>query len=136
MPETVAEQTLHPYYDDVADEQWLHAGLKWTESRPPEITYSIRPPEGADTVLAARVIRHFRIFSLAELYGPNAVREMSNIRGILKCLNAGTRHKYLLLAENSVLIDKDAGGQNHWKRALFQTLARDSRYLEGGFDQF
>ncbi|MGW4249988.1 hypothetical protein [Streptomyces californicus] len=136
VPKAASEQTLHPYYDDLADQQWLFARLKWTENRPPEITYFIRPPKGADRVLAARVIRHFQMFCLAELYGPNAVREMSNIRGILRGMNAAGRHKYLLLAEGSVLVDKDAGGQNHWKRSLFQTLAGDSGYLEGGFDQF
>ncbi|MFF4735794.1 hypothetical protein ACFY2W_07870 [Streptomyces sp. NPDC001262] len=136
VPKSASEQTLHPYYDDLADQQWLFSRLKWIESCPPEITYFIRPPEGADSVLAARVVRHFQMFCLAELYGPNAVREMSNIRGILRGMNAAGRHKFLLLAESSVLVDKDAGGQNHWKRALFQTLAGDSRYLEGGFDQF
>ncbi|MDQ1019863.1 hypothetical protein [Streptomyces afghaniensis] len=136
VPETASEQTLHPYYDDVADQQWLFTRLKWVESRPPEVTYFIHPPQGADCVLAARVIRHFQMFRLAELYGPNAVREMSNIRGILRGMTAAGRRKYLLLAEHSILIDKDAGGQNHWKRALFQTLAGDSGYLEGGFDQF
>ncbi|MEW2319748.1 hypothetical protein AB0926_01080 [Streptomyces griseoincarnatus] len=136
VPETASEQTLHPYYDDLADQQWLFARLRWVANRPPEVTYFIRPPEGADSVLAARVIRHFQMFSLAELYGPNAVREMSNIRGILRGINVEGRHKYLLIAEKSVLMDKDAGGQNHWKRSLFQTLAGDSRYLTGGFDQF
>ncbi|MFJ6898111.1 hypothetical protein [Streptomyces hokutonensis] len=136
VPETAGDQTLHPYYDDLSDQQWLFARLKWTENRPPEVTYFIRSPEGAGDVLAVRVFCHFQMLRLAELYGPNAVREMSNIRGILRAMNAAGRHKYLLLAEHSILTDKRAGGHNHWKRALFQALAGDSWYLESGFDQF
>lgn len=136
VPESAAEQTLHPYYDDVTDQQWLFARLQESESRPPEITYSICPPEGADSVLAARIVFHFQKFQLAELYGANGGREMSNIRSYLRPLDAAGRATYLAGIERSVAVDKDAGGLNHWRRALYQALAGNSWYINGGFAQF
>lgn len=136
VPKSAAEQTLHPYYDDVTDQQWLFARLNESESRPPEITYSISPPEDADSVLAARIVHHFQTFQLAELYGANGGREMSNIRGFLRILDAAGRATYLAKMEHSVAMDKDAGGLNHWRKALYQALAGNSWYVNGGFAQF
>ncbi|MER6424027.1 hypothetical protein [Streptomyces sp. NPDC001137] len=136
VPESAAAQTLHPYYDNVTEQQWLFARLQESDSRPPEITYSIRPPEGADSVLAARIVHHFQMFQLAELYGANGGREMSNIRSFLRILDAAGRATYLAKMEHSVAVDKDAGGLNHWRKALYQALAGNSWYINGGFAQF
>ncbi|CAM5719997.1 hypothetical protein SALBM311S_12175 [Streptomyces alboniger] len=101
VPETASEQThFYPYYDDVADQQWLFARLKSDfENRPPEVSYQIRPPRSADCASrrpsasrTAKMSRH------AEHYGPNAVREMSSIRGSQKSRTAAGRPRCLRLS--------------------------------------
>ncbi|MFB6777731.1 hypothetical protein ACFCX0_09940 [Streptomyces sp. NPDC056352] len=133
IPETSAEQTLHPYYDDVTGEQWLFARLQHAENRPPHVDYIVQPPEGWDIVLAARVNNHFRTFRLGELYGPHAGQEMSNIRGLLARMDVTGRFRFLAETERSIALDARAGGLNHWRRVLYQTLAANSWYVEGGF---
>ncbi|MFF0831616.1 hypothetical protein ACFYWF_01395 [Streptomyces sp. NPDC003344] len=133
IPVTSAEQTLHPYYDDVTGEQWLFARVQHAENRPPYVEYTVRPPEGWDAILAARVLNHFQTFRLGELYGPHAGQEMSNIRGALARMDVAGRVRFLAETERSIAVDARAGGLNHWRRVLYQALGADSWYINEGF---
>jgi hypothetical protein len=131
-PTCAAEQTIHPYFDDIEDDHWLTATV--VEEQPAALLFDVAPPTHWPDVLAARVRKHFSTFRLQYLYGVNAAREMSQQRGLLKKLHAGAGaadvRAYLQdQAESCAQI-----GTNLWRTAAFRSLGQSDWYCEGGFD--
>ncbi|WP_410676962.1 hypothetical protein [Amycolatopsis sp. cmx-4-68] len=69
-PRCAEEETLHPYFDDLGDVQWL--GAQVAEQRPTFLTFFVDAPPSWERLLAARVRHHFDILDLATLYGAQA----------------------------------------------------------------
>ncbi|MFI7097178.1 HNH endonuclease [Streptomyces lydicus] len=126
-PESAGKQTLHPYFDDIGDEQWLFARVH--EVVPAAVTFFVTPPKTWDSVLTTRVRWHFKVFNLAELYAAQAAREMGDLRYVLK------RKAPSVIGDH--LKDEAEGraerSPNHWRTAMFQALASSSWYIGGGF---
>ncbi|WNI16214.1 HNH endonuclease [Actinacidiphila sp. ITFR-21] len=126
-PKIAEDQTLHPYFDDIGKEQWLFATVH--EVAPAFLEFFIVPPPAWDNVLTKRALGHFHKFGLASLYGSQAAQEMSGLRHILKRKVPSTVGEYLRdeamgLAEAS---------PNLWRTAMYQALAENSWYVDGGF---
>lgn len=62
----VADQFLHPYFDDLGSFLWLRAHV--VESAMAPVKFSVERQEDWDDVLHERVEKHFQRFQLAELY--------------------------------------------------------------------
>src|SRR5260370_5894030 len=77
VPHSSAEETLHPYFDDVEDDEWLQAAV--IQADPAALVFYPVPPAAWGGVMAARVIDHFGVFGLARLYGSQAADELHNI---------------------------------------------------------
>ncbi|MFE3182816.1 HNH endonuclease [Streptomyces violascens] len=135
-PTTAEEQTLHPYFDDVTGQQWLFARVNESDDGPPAIVYVVQTPDGWNDVLAARVQYHVRTFALKELFGTHAASEMSNNRSFLASMDSKERAAFLARMSDSIASDKEAGGLNHWRRVMYQTLAGNPWYIEGGYARF
>ncbi|GGP41020.1 HNH endonuclease [Streptomyces abikoensis] len=126
-PASAEEQTLHPYYDDIGKQQWLFARV--LEDAPAAVEFFVKPPEEWDKVLVARVRRHFRMFKLGDLYGPHAAAEMSSLRHYLKGMDTQAVAAHLGKMADSLFVDD----LNHWRGVMYQALAANSWYVNGGF---
>ena len=127
------EQTIHPYFDEVDDEQWLFGEV--VESTPPSVRFAVNPPDLWDAVQVERVKTHFRIYRLGALYATHAAVEISNMRHALKKMAAtpgsAERIKRHLRerAESCAEVYK-----NSWQRATFDALADSDWFCSGGFE--
>lgn len=120
------EQTLHPYFDDLGNARWLVALIG--ETAPPTITFCVRSPQEWDGLLADRVVHHFEVMGLAELYAAQAASELADISfGLVEVgESAGTEGVYAHL--NSEFRTRYARDPNSWKTAFYEGL-RDSRWF-------
>ena len=127
-----SRQSLHPYYDQVPDGEWLHAEL--TRTTPAKVKYSIPPPVGCDRVMGQRLDYHFSILKLAKLYRSHAGVELVNQRVMLRGrLNRGGRGAVRAHLQE-VLESYEAVNLNSWQSALYRALVNDDWYCDGGFD--
>ena len=63
-----AEQVvLHPYFDTLPDGEWLYAQV--TANKGVAISFYCSPPSCWDDTLKKRLINHFNVFELQEVYG-------------------------------------------------------------------
>lgn len=127
------EQTIHPYFDEVDDEQWLCGEV--VESTPASVRFAVNPPDPWDAVQVERVKTHFRIYRLGALYATHAAVEISNMRHALKKMAATPgsaeriRQHLRERAESCAEVYK-----NSWQRATFDALADSDWFCTGGFE--
>jgi 5-methylcytosine-specific restriction endonuclease McrA len=128
---TAADQTLHPYFDNVDQDQWLKAEV--VQSSPPALVFFDEPPQHWATDLAARVRHHFKAFGLADLYGSQAAAELAEIAyGLAQVHEVGGEQavkEHLELAATS----RGMVNRNHWRTAAYRALVGSPWYCSGGF---
>lgn len=131
IPHAPEDVSIHPYFDDVADERWLFAEV--VEVAPASLRFRVEPSATWDAVLAERVRRHFRGLKLSALYGSEAAEELLNIRHLLIGLQAsgGADHvrEYLEEHAESCL----AGRLNGWRGTAYEAWAESDWFCNGGF---
>ena len=131
VPHAPEEVSLHPYFDDIADERWLFA--KVVEVAPASMPFRVEPLVTWGALLAERVKRHFRVLKLPSLYGSEAAEELLNIRHLLIGLQANGGapqvRSYLQERAKSCL----AGRLNGWRGATYEAWAESEWFCQGGF---
>ena len=131
VPDDAESQTLHPYYDDVTNEQWLFANV--IEDQPASIKFIVKTPDAWQQVLQDRVNFHFNTFKLSDLYTSQAAVELSNIRGqMIRLFDQGGEiavRDHLHEAADS----RRTNFLNSWQTAMYQSLALSDWYCQGGF---
>lgn len=134
VPMTAAEQTIHPYFDEVDDERWLFGEV--VEGRPAAVRFSVIPPGSWDAVKAERMKTHFRIYRLGALYATHAAVEIVNMRYALKKLSAtaGFEQRIRQYLRGRAESCADAH-ENSWQRATFDALADSDWFCAGGFGE-
>jgi hypothetical protein len=125
------EVTLHPYFDDVDDEEWLFATVIRTD--PASLRFWVGSPQRWDELLTQRVNRHFDAFGLAKLYAAQAANELVNIRHHLEALyeQDGSAGVGAHLAE--LAASRHAAHKNSWQTAAYRAWATSAWFCEGGF---
>lgn len=131
IPHSSAEETLHPYFDDVENDEWLHAVV--IHDNPAAVVFYPQPPVAWSNVMAARVVGHFSVFGLARLYGAQAAVELQNIRYQLGKLSmeagpAGVRAHLTVVAQSC-----EQASVNSWRTAMYKALAASNWFVSGGF---
>jgi len=131
QPSSAAEQTLHPYFDDVDDEVWLYANL--IESVPPAFVFCSMPPTTWHPTKQARVCKHFQIFGLASLYSIHAAVELVNIRdGLMRIVGRGGMDDLRShLAEQA--LSRKAVTKNSWQGAMYEALSKSEWFCKDGY---
>lgn len=124
-------QTLHPYYDNVTEYQWLFAEV--IEGEPASAHFYTRNVPEYDDVLNSRIRNHFEIFKLNSLYVSQSGALLSNLRYRVIdlyerggseavtdyfCAEAESRVRYCL---------------NSWETAIYLALSESEWYCNGGF---
>jgi hypothetical protein len=113
VPHNSAEETLHPYFDDVENDLWLKASV--VKAEPAALRFCVEPHEDWDDVMTARVLRHFKVLGLAALYASQAAEELLSIRhelaGLLVEAGAVAVSKHLtLMGQLGVVLSGRIGG--------------------------
>lgn len=131
-PNKVEEQTLHPYYDDVTDHQWLFAEVR--ETSPASVRFFVRTVAAFDAKLNIRINYHFNTLELSKLYASQTGAFIADIRHRLTDLHAkagmGEVRRYLREEEAT----RSRSNINSWQRAMFQALANSDWFCDGGFN--
>lgn len=133
VPANAGEQTIHPYFDEVDDEQWLFGEV--VESTPAAVRFAVNPPDRWDAVQVERLKTHFRIYRLGTLYATHAAVEISNMRHALKKMAATPgfaeriRQHLRERAESCAEVY-----ENSWQRATFDALADSDWFCSSGFE--
>lgn len=131
VPQTGEEETLHPYFDNVENEQWLYAEV--IEESPAALRFFVTPPIQWSDSLAARVRHHFKLFKLAALYASHAGEELTNIRHILSVLFAKAGYEGVKNHLWDSAASREAAHVNSWQTAMYKALADSDWYCAGGF---
>ncbi len=131
IPSKAEEQTLHPYYDDITTEYWLHA--KVIQDSTVSLMFFVKALEDCDRLLSARIQYHFRIFELGALYAAHSGSELVNIKENLESLydQGGSNLVREQLNENAK--SYGAANKNSWQTAMYRGLAENNWFCEGGF---
>ncbi|WPO48686.1 hypothetical protein [Pseudomonas sp. S1Bt23] len=134
VPATAAEQTIHPYFDEVDDERWLFGEV--VQGTPAAVRFSVIPPASWDAVKVERMRTHFRIYRLGALYATHAAVEIGNMRyGLRKmAVTAGFEQRVRQNLRGRAESCADVY-ENSWQRATFDALADSDWFCSGGFDE-
>lgn len=125
------DQTLHPYFDDVDDGQWLFARVQ--ERLPAALIFSPVPPVAWEDIKRERVMTHFRIFGLGKLYASHSAVELNNIRFGLAQMALRNSHQEISDHLRGVALSCAAAHHNSWQRATYDALADSEWFCSGGF---
>lgn len=133
-PSQESEQTLHPYYDNVAHEQWLFAEVK--ETTPGYIRFYTSHVDVYDEVLNERIHFHFRALELGSLYMSNANSTVTEIQFRLNKLHKkGGKNEVRAYLEE----EEESRRENHvnsWHTAAYQAMMNSDWFCDGGFNNF
>lgn len=131
VPQTAETQTLHPYYDNVTNEQWLYAEV--IQTTPASMRFFVNAPAVWDDILKARAQHHFVIFDLGYLYASQAASMLADIRGqLISLFNRGGEvavREHL----NEAASSRRENHINSWQTAMYQALANSDWFCSGGF---
>lgn len=121
---------MHPYFETALVEgtPWLFATV--IEAIPVTVQYFIKAPDEWPIALRQRLTNHFVGLELGRRFAIEAAAELAGLAGMLVELpSADIRERQLLMwtrAERKVR-------PNSWKAALYDALATNEWYLNGGF---
>lgn len=131
---TAAEQTLHPYFDDIeSNKRWLHAFVDETE--PPSLGFLVKPLSNWSTELAARAQNHFNVFGLDALYAAHAAQELVQIRHQLKKIFDRGGGDEVRSHLDEVATSRRSAHPNSWQSAMYESLGASSWFYSGGFEK-
>lgn len=130
FPTNAGEQTIHPYYDDFTQEQWIHAQLN--VAGPPVLVFHVNAPAHWPQVARDRARRHFDVVKLGQSYTSNANDDLIPLRGHLSSI-AGAKGppgvQAFLLEEQA----RYSGRLNSWQHVTYATLAANPWFVAGGY---
>jgi hypothetical protein len=131
IPTRAEDTVLHPYFDDLSQDQWLKATV--VRQQLSALTFEVVPPASWDATTTARAIAQFGLLGLATLYASESAREMANIRHNLHMhFNAGGA----LAVENELTRQwqsRYSNRVNSWQTATYDAIAHDYWFCNGGF---
>ena len=131
-PRSAGQQSLHPYYDDFTREQWIFARLD--RAGIPAIVYEVRAPSHWSAVDSDRVQRHYEVVKLGVSYTSNANDDLITLRDHLETVWE-TKREAGVSAYLADEVARHAFRINSWQHAMYQALARDAWFINGGYKQ-
>lgn len=117
--DSAADMTLHPYFDDAQNVEWLSAAV--VSTYPICVSYAI---DGAlqDNELRNRLSNHLEVFDLKERYAKKAAEEISanklTYQAVLDAGGLEGLRSYLQLLYTSAYSSE----KNSWRTALYKAL--------------
>lgn len=130
-PASQSEEALHPYFDNIEDDKWLHAEV--SICAPAALRFYVRSPNNWSQVLSDRVGLHFRTLCLANLYAAEAAEELLNIRHQLESIYAGSGLAGVRAELQARAESASAARLNGWRAVTFESFAVSDWFCGGGF---
>lgn len=130
FPTCAGEQTIHPYYDDYTQQQWVFGRID--QAGPVVVVFFVNAPAHWSEVAQLRVKRHFDVVKLGVSYASNANDDLIPLRGYLAKIAAtkGAAGVHAYLSEEQA---RYATRPNCWQHVMFQTLAANPWFIDGGY---
>lgn len=130
-PTSAEQETIHPYYDNIENEQWLVCQV--LSVNPLLLQFHSRPDGHLNVTLRNRIINHFNSFDLNKLYTTHAVEEFENNKGYFTNLfEVGGRDNLESHIEESYQSRK-AVNINSWQTAFYLGLLNSVDFCNGNF---
>ncbi|AHL75930.1 hypothetical protein CH92_12840 [Stutzerimonas stutzeri] len=131
IPTTADEAALHPYFDCIENERWLHGEV--VPGTPAVVRFHVEPPAQWTQQLCNRVQVHFDALGLGDLYSAEAADELLSIRHQLTGIYQGegprgVRAELVARSESA-----RAARLNGWRAVTFESFASSDWFCEGGF---
>jgi hypothetical protein len=133
FPTNEAEQTFHPYYDNVQSESWIKA--KVIQTNPISFDYFVDCPNTWVQIQKNRAKNHFDAFNLNELFSSHANEELRGVKLHLQKLfnlHPGLLVEHLTDSYSSRL----ELGINSWQSIMYFSLLNDNWFIQGGVLSF
>lgn len=126
----LAEQTMHPYFEEVAieNEDWLFGEI--VAGATASIRYWAQPPANWAPDLATRLMNHFRDFDLASRLSVQACTELSSLGGRLE--GFPTPELRATHLRESAETERQLQ-RNSWKTALYEAAQQSAWFCTDGF---
>lgn len=121
------DETLHPYYDDIGDVQWLECIVNKTN--PISFTFKVRDIVGCDITLQKRIEKHFNVYKLQNLYSSKAAQEMSEIETKLKKLYTTIGIVAVKIFIQEEIESRSVSGVNNWRVVFYTGLFNSNWFL-------
>lgn len=131
FPTSSEEETIHPYFDDIATDLWLHAEVLQTQ--PAALRFFVSPPSNWDATKAERMQNHFNTFHLADLYASHAATELIGMRYTLTIISNGGGPAAVQNHLAEIAAGKSAAFINSWQTAAYHALSNNHWFCNGGF---
>ncbi len=130
QPSIPEEEIIHPYYDDISNQQYLFALIEQTT--PPSINFYIKQSNPVN-IIEKRLEKHFSLFALNELYASNAAEELSNIsHRLYKLYSTGGKESVIEYLKDE-FESRYENNKNSWQTAMYETLYQNIWFCDGGF---
>lgn len=131
VPGTADDSALHPYFDRIQDDRWLH-GLVVT-GIPAVVRFRVQAPAHWATQLTNRVQLHFDGLNLGDLYSAEAAEELTSIRHQLTNIHR-TEGMQAVREELLARFESAAAAQlNGWRAVTYESFAMSDWFCDGGF---
>lgn len=131
VAKSYAEETLHPYFDNVDDEQWLFAEI--IKTKPASFRFYVVGHKSWHIDMKSRIEKHIAVYKIDDLYASHGAEELSNIRLQLKML-------YKIGGEKAVKAHLQDGyksrlnvNHNSWQTAVYRAMYKSKWFCENGF---
>lgn len=128
----IRKQTLHPYFDDASDVQWLFAKVV-DQSLPPVIDYFIDTSSMTSSTLASKVNAHFKEYDLANIFMDSAservIEILDNCKNHFKEGGANKLKSFLTEGKESA----EKVHKNSWSVAMYGALVDSVWFCERAF---
>lgn len=129
------EQVIHPYFDRniLIDTQWLFASVAQT-SPAASIIFFPNPPTTWTSELKQRAYSHFNDFDLGTRYPVEAAEEFSSLNPTVARFGKSGPDEIRDYLEDKANTEYSKF-KNSWKTAMYQALAANIWYVQGGYKQ-
>lgn len=125
-----AEETLHPYFDNIDNDRWLYS--KVNETIPATFSFYVVASPNWNSEMIHRVNKHMEVFNLHELFTDHAAEELSNI--ILRLNNlfyiGGAEAVRIHLGE--CLAGCENANLNSWRSATYRAMYQSTWFHSNG----
>ena len=131
FPSTSEEETLHPYYDDIENYNWLKSRI--VTLKPIKFEFYVSPPNDWSILLKKRLKKHFSDYHLNNLYSIHAVEEFENIKRQITKLYEEIGTNQLKEHIWDCYESRYSVNKNSWQSAFYKCLYDDNDFCNGEF---
>ena len=126
-PQTQYDQSLHPYFDNINNENWIKASVQKTN--PISLVFYSDPPKSWNNILKKRATHHFKLYKLHEVFSSHAITHLIGHLALFRQLDSSILKSTLWDFHVS---NKVGLGVNSYQSILYYTLFNDDWFCNTG----